>query len=239
MALPGGVAKRFAKIATGQKKESKELTAYGIAKIQNDITYVVVDGSDILTPVAKAMDALDGDRVLVTIKNHSAIITGNVSKPANSTDSVQVDSALSPDSRNPVENRVIQAAIGKKPDLGITDKTAYRGDHGEIAYLHSQGNHAPENATQNIIKEITGTLGDVIGGLPLIAYPVGFTKDNCMVISCMYFSSELNAYTDSSPATSPVLSNDLLDGGVKTKQLVVHSSINNQKYRVILIRTDV
>ena len=38
--------------------------------------------------------------------------------------------------------------------LGTTSSTAYRGDHGLIAYNHSQAAHAPSNAQANVIETI-------------------------------------------------------------------------------------
>lgn len=39
--------------------------------------------------------------------------------------------------------------------LGETETTAYRGDRGKIAYEHSQSPHAPVNAQENVIEEIS------------------------------------------------------------------------------------
>lgn len=47
-----------------------------------DALYVRLDGSELLTPVSMAMEAESGDRVVVTIKNHTATVTGNITSPA-------------------------------------------------------------------------------------------------------------------------------------------------------------
>ena len=84
MDLPGNLAKQFAKAiaADDSGRHKAETVAYGTVVVQGDETYVRLDGSDNLTPVAKAMDAVDGDRVVVSIRNHNAVITGNISSPA-------------------------------------------------------------------------------------------------------------------------------------------------------------
>lgn len=84
MQLPSTLLREFASITDDRPDKPKETTLYGTV-VQNegdDQLYVQLDGSDILTPVEMAMDARAGDRVVVMIKNHQAIITGNTSNPA-------------------------------------------------------------------------------------------------------------------------------------------------------------
>lgn len=75
--------KQFVKSTKDSDGISKETIAYGTVKKENsgDIT-VLLDGAENPMPVSKAMDAEDGDRVTVSIKNHSAVITGNLTSPA-------------------------------------------------------------------------------------------------------------------------------------------------------------
>lgn len=48
----------------------------------NGADYVKLDGSELLTPVISTTETQEDDRVLVDIKNHSAIITHNISDPS-------------------------------------------------------------------------------------------------------------------------------------------------------------
>ena len=41
-----------------------------------------LDGSELLTPVIQTAAAKDGERVTVTVKNRTAVVTGNLSSPA-------------------------------------------------------------------------------------------------------------------------------------------------------------
>lgn len=83
MILSNRLLKEFARVTIGPtKKESKQSTAYGTIKISGDNKYVRLDGSDIDTPVSFASGAKDGDRVIVMIKDHKAVITGNTTSPA-------------------------------------------------------------------------------------------------------------------------------------------------------------
>ena len=46
-------------------------------------------------------------------------------------------------------NNIIERPGTYPPDIGTTSTTAFRGDHGSIAYNHSQSAHAPVNAQRN------------------------------------------------------------------------------------------
>lgn len=89
MALSSNLISQFVKSTKDYDKNSVESTFYGTTVIYDKKTYVRLDGSDLLTPVNTTADALDGERVTVLIKNHSATITGNVSSPAARTDRVE------------------------------------------------------------------------------------------------------------------------------------------------------
>ncbi len=81
MELPKHLLRSFAEI-TNDKTDNNEGTAYGTVVMSNtnDI-FVRLDGSNELMPVANSIAVNDGDRVIVTIKNHNSTITGNISSP--------------------------------------------------------------------------------------------------------------------------------------------------------------
>ena len=54
--------------------------------VHNDIKYVKLDGSEVLTPVTSTTEIEDQNRVMVMVKNHTAVVTGNISSPSASTD---------------------------------------------------------------------------------------------------------------------------------------------------------
>ena len=82
MNLSNDLISQFAKITLDDKKTSQESTVYGTVVVSNDRTYVKLDGSDLLTPVITTAEVKDGERVTVMMKNHTAIVTGNISSPA-------------------------------------------------------------------------------------------------------------------------------------------------------------
>ena len=81
MNLSNRLVSQFAKV-TNDRRSKSERTLYGTVVEQDGKVYVRLDGSDILTPVYTTVDTLNGERVMVTLKNHTAIITGNMTSPA-------------------------------------------------------------------------------------------------------------------------------------------------------------
>ena len=82
MALSNDLISQFVKITQDEKQTTKESTAYGKIVKQGDVEYVQLDGSDLLTPIASTTVVKDGDRVMVTIKNHTAVVTGDFTNPS-------------------------------------------------------------------------------------------------------------------------------------------------------------
>ena len=90
MNISDNVISQFAKMVNANNKKAKvESTMYGTAVIKDGKTYVRLDGSELDTPVITTADIQNGERVTVLIKNHEAIVTGNISSPAARTDDVQ------------------------------------------------------------------------------------------------------------------------------------------------------
>lgn len=89
MPLSSELVSQFAKLANNKPKEEKETTVYGTTVIQNGNKYVKLDGSELLTPASFTTNIADGERVTVLIKNHMAIVTGNITSPAARTSEVE------------------------------------------------------------------------------------------------------------------------------------------------------
>lgn len=88
MALSYDILSQFAKITNDKPEEKKESTAYGTIVKYEGVDYVKLDGSDLLTPYTSTIAVEDGDRVIVSIKNHSATVTGSTTNPAASNKTV-------------------------------------------------------------------------------------------------------------------------------------------------------
>lgn len=89
MELSSELVSQFVKATTVEEKPNSEETVYGKIVEYNGSKYVQLDGSDLLTPISSTADAQSGERVTVMIKNHTAIVTGNISSPSARTDDVK------------------------------------------------------------------------------------------------------------------------------------------------------
>lgn len=84
MALSDELIREYVKVMTPKEEPKKESIIYGTVVKNGSKEYVRLDGAkpEMLTPVEKTTVVDNGDRVMVTIKNHSATITGNLSNPS-------------------------------------------------------------------------------------------------------------------------------------------------------------
>lgn len=63
----------------GNKTVSK---LYGTVEVNDGHKFVKLDGSDTLTAIVEGTEVMDGDRVLVAIENHQAVVLSNITSPA-------------------------------------------------------------------------------------------------------------------------------------------------------------
>lgn len=129
MPLSENLKDQFAKMVNaGNSKENTDNTVYGTVKVYSDGTKaVVLDGSNIATPFETVTDAEDGDRVTVTIRNHKAVVTGNLSSPAARTDAVKTNSEKIGEFNTVLSNKVgtdeLDAQVGRIDTLESDNAT--------------------------------------------------------------------------------------------------------------------
>ena len=82
MGLSSELIDQLVKVTQNTEPRDKDNTAYGTVVVMGSKKYVKIDGSDLMTPVSSTVAVENGDRVIVTIKNHSATVTGNTTSPA-------------------------------------------------------------------------------------------------------------------------------------------------------------
>lgn len=82
MELSNDIISQFVKLTNTEQKVQNEATVYGTVVTYNNQNYVQLDGSEVLTPISTTTNVSDGERVTVMIKNHQAIVTGNITAPS-------------------------------------------------------------------------------------------------------------------------------------------------------------
>lgn len=80
--LTSKLIKEFANVTNDAVKKSVEAILYGVVKRAGEDLFVQIDGSSALTPATTTVKVEDGHRVILSLKDHKATITGNLSDPS-------------------------------------------------------------------------------------------------------------------------------------------------------------
>lgn len=88
MGLSSDLISQFVKVTNDKTRETSESSQYGTIVEYDGSKYIRLDGSELLTPINTTVSIKDGDRAIVSIKNHTATVTGNISDPAASSGTV-------------------------------------------------------------------------------------------------------------------------------------------------------
>ena len=144
MPLSNEIVSEFVKVTRDYIENKTETTLFGTVVVQDNSKYVRIDGSDLLTPVTLTADVQNNERVTVLIKDHAAIVTGNISSPSARTDDVQE-----------VGNRITNAEIliADKVSTGELEAATAQINEKLIAYEATVASLEADNA--NIHKKIT------------------------------------------------------------------------------------
>ena len=128
MGLSNDLISQFVEITKQDKDNQNGATVYGTIKKLNGQDYVQIDGSELMTPIKSTTYVSDGERVTVMIKNHQAIVTGNITSPA----------ARQNDVENTVDQKIaefdiivtdqIEAQYGRFEQLVTDNITAVNGE---------------------------------------------------------------------------------------------------------------
>ena len=79
MELSNSIVSEFVKMTNdSSSNKNNQSNIYGTVVIYDDNQYVQLDGSDLLTPADTTVHIKNGERVTVSINNHTAIINGNI-----------------------------------------------------------------------------------------------------------------------------------------------------------------
>ena len=113
MSLDKKVIKDFV-AAVNKKEETKTPTILtGTVHREGGTVSVKIDGSESLTPVSTVINVEDGERVTLTIENHKAMITGNLSSPAARTKEVEGLKEVVVNKVDTAQLKAIKAEVGE------------------------------------------------------------------------------------------------------------------------------
>ena len=151
MDLDRSLLKEFAKVVNdvGDKPEPKQYVHGTITTGEGNAKYVMLDGSDMLTPISEVVNAEAGDRVLVSVNNHQATVIGNITFPPSAR---KEDQAI--ESANGALNQSNQAMekakdAQTKASSAITDSSVASALANEAKNESAKAQEAANTAIQN------------------------------------------------------------------------------------------
>ena len=174
MELSSDLIREFAKNTNDKPVANVGATVYGTFRIQEDgLSFVQVDGSDTRTPVASTVECKNGDRVTVLIKDHRAIVTGNLEDPSVSTSTVEeIKKNL-----NLGFDKVDETIGGIQKDMNELYQDI------EVKYTDIEGNIQTINTTiGNISSQITGMASSIDGAAKVATNYISFEEPYGLII---------------------------------------------------------
>lgn len=174
MNLPNNLLDEFAKVTHDPQEKKENTIFYGVAKFTDNGDFVLIDGATTDTPAVYATSAVNGDRVMGTIKNHKAIITANITNPSMTLGVLRAISGII------VEGYLTTNAERVKYDdqtrTGLTFSNggmgAYGGE-GKYWYITNTGDFRAEQAyVKGTISASSGFIGSEENGFKIDEYGI-------------------------------------------------------------------
>lgn len=140
MELSNDLISQFVDLTKGENKTQNEATVYGTIVTDNGTNYVRLDGSEVLTPISTTTNVSNGERVTVMIKNHTAVVTGNITSPSATNKDVE-DVANEISEFEIIITEEIDAQNGKIKDLvsdNVTIKDTLTATNAKIENLEAE-----------------------------------------------------------------------------------------------------
>ena len=129
MSLSAELIQRFARITNDTSQTKKESTVYGTIVTTDGADYVHIDGAyskdgtPMLIPLITTVAVQTGNRVIVSIRNHTAVVTGNLTTPSTTVEHVtEVERSISREMKtNYAQIASLEAAEAAISDLVTND----------------------------------------------------------------------------------------------------------------------
>lgn len=164
MGLPNDLIMQFVKATNDSTRNTnEERIVFGTVVEHNGIKYMRIDGSNMLTPISSTTDVENGERVTASMKNHSLIVTGNLSSPAARTDDVDKVAGDLSDAKVLVDfaNSQLEEVFKNINDLGqYTDYIKFGIDDGKPCIILGETDNAFKLLITN--KDIRFMEGSVV-----------------------------------------------------------------------------
>lgn len=185
MKLSKVLVDQFAKVTNDVRQLPQNATLYGTIKVNDGKNYVQLDGSDLLTPCTSSVNVKNGERVMVVVGGHEAVITGNMSSPAAGLGDIEdakteineeVDKSL-----DAYDTKLIQMNTLAANTLGFYYTEEKAADGSIISYRHDKAKLS--DSTIIYKSGIDGFFLSVDGGQ---TWKAGFDRNGDAVLNILY-----------------------------------------------------
>lgn len=241
--LPTEVISQFVQETNDSSKSTNSAKSfYGTAVVNNSGIYVRLDGSEALTPVSMATDAKNGDRVLVSIEDHKASITNNITSPASgrsATDLYYVETNESGDVVVKGELRVAKEYVDELIAKNITVSSIEAQSAKIITLEARQANF--ENATAENFTAVRAEIGNLdakyanidLANVDTAKIRQGFMEN--LMVSQGIFTSDITAaegtFTNYLTGVN-ILANNVTAGTLSVERLIITGSDQSVVYEI-------
>lgn len=217
MALSDDLISQFVKATKDTTKNITESIVYGT--VQEDTSMVLIDGSDVPTPVTTSVVLNKDDRVTILLKNHEAIVTGNTTSPAPRKDDV-------------LDVSVIAAVEAKIVNLE-TEKLSAKDIDGKYANIDfsniTKATMKEFYATSGIIKDAVLQNGVITGELSGVKISGDLILANTLVADRLIIKGKDGLYyklnTDGVTIEKDQTEQNSLNGAIITAKTITASKI--------------
>lgn len=218
MALSNDLISQFVKATKDTTKNITESIVYGT--VQEDTSMVLIDGSDVPTPVTTSVVLNKDDRVTILLKNHEAIVTGNTTSPAPRKDDV-------------LDVSVIKAVEAKIVNLE-TEKLSAKDIEGKYANIDfsniTKATMKEFYATSGIIKDAVLQNGVITGELSGVKISGDLVLANTLIADRLIIKGKDGLYyklnTDGVTVEKDQTEQNSLNGAIITAKTITASKIN-------------
>lgn len=217
MALSNDLISQFVKATKDTTKNITESIVYGT--VQEDTSMVLIDGSDVPTPVTTSVVLNKDDRVTILLKNHEAIVTGNTTSPAPRKDDV-------------LDVSVIAAVEAKIVNLE-TEKLSAKDIEGKYANIDfsniTKATMKEFYATSGIIKDAVLQNGVITGELSGVKISGDLVLANTLIADRLIIKGKDGLYyklnTDGVTIEKDQTEQNSLNGSIITAKTITASKI--------------
>ena len=229
MALSNELVSQFAKVVKSSDKSKTEKTLFGTIVEYNGRKYMRIDGSDLLTPISSTTNVEADERVTGVIKNHSLIVTGNLSSPSARTEEVEQ-----------VGTKISEFEIIVADKVSVGELNAERGRIDELVSDNVKI-HGELEANTADIKELEADNVTIHGGLSAVNADITELRAENVEIDGKLEAADADIKSlqaDNVVVKNQLIANEAAIGDLEAKNVEVNGQLTAHSADIETLKTD-